>query len=130
MVLVIALLGTIAYLAADRFVDDLNELASGSPDGPDLAVQRAGLAIKLLALTLGTVLAVFAAWLFRYSLSSHRAERFPPPGARLIRESKILTGVEAQAQARLGFILAAIIAAAAVALPAYLWHITNFLTRP
>jgi hypothetical protein len=76
------------------------------------------------------VLAVFAAWLFHFCLRSYKAGRFPPPGARLVRETEILTGVEAEARARLGFTLAAIIAAAAVALPAYLWHITNLLTQP
>jgi hypothetical protein len=114
-------------LGTEHLVEDLQELGRADPN---LAVERAGLTIKLLALTLGILLALFAAWLFHFSLRVQRAGRFPPPGARLIRESRILTGVEAETRARRGFIMAAIIAAAAVALPAYLWHITDILTLP
>jgi hypothetical protein len=120
-------LGTVAYIATDRFIEDLEHLAR---EDPDLAVERAGLAIRAVGLTLGGLLAGSAVWLTHLSLRIRRAERFPPPGVRLIREAKILTGERARARARLGFILAAIIAAAAIALPAYLWHVTSLLTRP
>jgi hypothetical protein len=67
--------------------------------------------------------------LVRFSVGIQRAGRFPPPGALIIRETRILTGEQARARARVGFILAAIIAAAAIALPVYLWHIASLLTR-
>jgi hypothetical protein len=127
LVLVFTLLGTVAYFATNRFVADLKELAWVDPG---LAVEQAGMAIKLLALTLGVFLAGFSAWLFHFSLRSDRAGCFPPPGTRLIRERTILTGEPARARARLGYVLAAVIAAAAVALPAYLWHTIDLLTGP
>ncbi len=127
LVLVFTFLGTVAYFATDRFVTDLKDLAWADPG---LAVEQAGMAIKLLALTLGVFLAGFSAWLFHFSLRSARAECFPPPGTRLIRERTTLTGEPARARARLGYVLAAVIAAAAVVLPAYVWHTTTLLTRP
>jgi hypothetical protein len=127
LVLVFTCLGTVAYFATDRFVTDLKDLAWADPG---LAVEQAGMAIKLLALTLGVFLAGFSAWLFHFSLRSARAGCFPPPGTRLIKERTTLTGEPAQARARLGYVLAAVIAAAAVVLPTYLWHTTSLLTRP
>jgi hypothetical protein len=76
------------------------------------------------------VLAVFAVWLVRLSLGIQRAGRFPPPGALIIRETRILTGEQARARARVGFVLAAIVAVAAIALPVYLWNITSLMTLP
>ncbi len=111
LVLVFTCLGTVAYFATDRFVTDLKDLAWADPG---LAVEQAGMAIKLLALTLGVFLAGFSAWLFHF----------------LIKERTTLTGEPAQARARLGYVLAAVIAAAAVVLPTYLWHTTSLLTRP
>jgi hypothetical protein len=119
-------LGTVAYIATDRFIEDLEQLARGDPD---LAVERAGLAIRAVGLTLGGLLAGSAVWLTHLSFRIRRAERFPPPGVRLIREARILTGSKARARAQLGIILAATLAAGAVAIPIYLWHITSLLTR-
>ncbi|MGD2152339.1 MAG: hypothetical protein PVG79_03670 [Gemmatimonadales bacterium] len=127
LVLGFTFLGTVSYFALDRFITDLRELAQVDPE---LAVEHASLAIKVLALTLGGTLAGLAAWLVHFSLGIARTGRFPPPGTDLIRETRILAGAQARARARLGFVLAVVIAAAAVALPTYLWHITGLLARP
>jgi len=121
LVLAMAGLGLIAMLATNRFVADLRELAEVDAG---LAIEQASRAIKLLAMTLGLGLAAFAWWLFRLSLRTQQFELFPPPGQRVIRETRILSGEAARTRARFGFGLAAASAAAAILLPVYLWYIT------
>lgn len=124
LVLVFLGLGLFAMFATNRFVSDLRRLALIDPN---LAIEQATSAIKLLALSLGVGLAVFAWWLFRLAQRTRRFELFPPPGQVVIRETRILTGAGARARARFGFVLAAITAVLAVALPVYLFYITSTL---
>ncbi len=127
LVIMLAVLGTIALIAMERFIDDLRELTR---EDPYLAIVRVNSAIKLLAVSIGLGLAGFAAWLARLSLQAHRTQRFPPPGTRVIRETRVLTGEAARARARLGFGLAAAVAVAGLGLAVYLWHVTAVLAAP
>ena len=121
----LALVGVLMLLSTQRFAEELRELAE---EDPALAIDRAEMAIRLMTVTLGTVLAAFAIWLFRFSLRVQSAGCFPPPGTLIVRETRIMTGEQAQSRARLVLVLAGIVAVASIALPIYIWQITNLLT--
>jgi hypothetical protein len=127
LILAVVIVGSAAIIAVDRFVNGLNDLAR---EDMDQAIGHATMALKMLALGIGTGLVAFAAWHLRFCYRVYRTERFPPPGIRIIRDTVVLTGEQARARARLGFLLATIVGAGSVGLAVYLWRVAGLVGGP
>lgn len=77
---------------------------------PALAMVRVLLALRILAVALVLSMLGFAAYLFRLGRRIQRAQRSPPPGMRVIRDTPVITGSGAQSRGRLLKLLAVVLA--------------------
>ncbi len=64
-----------------------------------------------------------AVWTGRFASEIKRAGRYPPPEAKLTRDTRIRTGASATAIARLLYFLAALAALMAILVPVVLWRV-------
>ncbi len=122
LVLLIAVLGAVAFVSIDRYVDNLTELAG---EDVEAALHSLVYTLRVLALGMGFMLVALGAWLFRLSTNVRKANRFPPPGTSVLRTTEVLTGKQAQKKANIGYVLAALIAWAGVMGAWALWKITE-----
>jgi hypothetical protein len=76
-------------------------------------------------MTLGFSAPLFglAIWLERFAGQIKRAGRYPPPEAKLTRDTRVRTGASALAFVRLHRTLAAIAALLAIGAPVVLWRV-------
>jgi hypothetical protein len=98
---VIAVLGWAAYFALQDWLAHIR--------GPDPARVREALEDALIwgSWAASLPVAAFAAWLWRLGVRVARAERYPPPGAKVIRDTPVLHGEQARLRAVLFRVLAA-----------------------
>jgi hypothetical protein len=64
-----------------------------------------------------------AAWAGRIAGRIGRAGRYPPPDAKLTRDTRVRSGASATAMARLHYAVAVIAALMAIAVPVLLWGV-------
>lgn len=85
--------------------------------------------LRVLVAVVGAVLffglCAIATWAALLSAAILRAGAFPPPGARVLRPTRRLTGEPARARAYVGFVCALVCLAGAVTLPAMLWRLIH-----
>jgi hypothetical protein len=113
-------LGAVAVWYVSRVLDRARGIATYDPRGAFLEVQRVVIPILIVAVALGVAIAVY---FLVNALRIIRAERFPAPGARLVRTTPIRRGAAAQ---RIGIAMAAlslIVLAASVAMPLFLGRV-------
>ena len=116
-------LGALLYLVVLR----LERLQTESAANPRAAVRQ--LAVLLWA-TAGLVAAMaiaMAATLARLAARVRRAERYPVPGALVLRDTPVRTGAEALRFATLSLVLAGLLAVAAVAALVTAWWLSRIL---
>ena len=90
--------------------------------------QRAGATLlALVALGFSAPLLGLAWWIRRFAVKVNRAGRYPPPDARLTRDTRVRTGNAAGAIARLHYILAGFMALLAIGVPVLLWRVYEVL---
>ncbi|NIR46040.1 MAG: hypothetical protein GWN99_16565 [Gemmatimonadetes bacterium] len=125
--LAIAAFGALAIFATSHYISDTKLLFE---EDPERALQRLGLALKSLAVLLAVLLFALAGWLYHLSRRARAVERFPPPGAWVIHETRLLTGEEARKKAGQGIVFSAVIALTGVFGAALIWYVTTSLTTP
>lgn len=111
MLAILVALGGVALLL--WLAAELGRIEKLSATDPDAAARRA--ATLLLGVTwacAGTALTA-ALLIFRISREIRRSGRYPPPGARLVRDTMVRTGAQAERIARVGILVAVLLAAAA-----------------
>ncbi len=125
-------LGVIAVLLAGLlyFVEQqlpvlLNEsLLDESPEA--LTRQLNGLIIALAVLSLPMAVPLWLMW--SLANRAQKAERFPPPGTRVVRDTPIREGREAQRYARFLKALVLLLALAIAAIPVFLFLLLRAIT--
>ena len=80
-----------------------------------------------MALGFSAPLLGLALWIRRFAAKVNRAGRYPPPDARLTRDTRVRTGDAAGAIARLQYFLAGLMALLAIAVPILLWRVYDVL---
>ena len=114
---VLAVLGAVGIWYVTGVLRDAQAMAVYDPRGAFLAVQR----IVMPVIVAGVVLGVgVAGYCLVNAVRIIRAERFPAPGARMVRATPIRRGAAAQ---RVGFAMAAlalVLFVASVAMPLFL----------
>lgn len=85
--------------------------------------------LVLVALTIFTSgpLVGLAVYLWRLGGRIVRAERYPPPGLGLMRDTLVVTGPAASRRGRLIQFLAAVLGLVALLLAAFLWRLVSVL---
>jgi hypothetical protein len=116
--------GIAAILGIQWYIGQVLEL---NKEDPEAAFRKLSFVAKLVAVVISMSLILFAAWLGRLSRKVYRSGRFPPPGAKVVRDTRIVTGPSAKIRAGIGFALAAITGAAALLVPVFVWRLLSRL---
>ena len=120
LAIVLSGLGLAAIYALEQFLQDIQELAKESPEEA-LEQFSAFLSVFLAVASLSLILA--SGWVAHFSLKALHTEQFPPPGTRVILDTRVIHGVQARRKAFLGLIFAAMLATCSVLLPWQGWNV-------
>jgi hypothetical protein len=122
IVVVIGALGLVPIIWLRNTLDTISELRHTDP----LEATRMMLAVsRLLGAATAVVCFATAIWLGWLGLRMKRAERFPLPNARVVRDTPVLTGAAARRQARIALVFA--LALSGVLVPVLLMRLTSLL---
>lgn len=114
-VVVGAVLGSAALLLLERQRQSLlSWLLQASPETQNVAVGSA-------LLVLCAPLLLLAAWMWTYGVRVLRANRHPPPGVRLVRDTAVSRGAAAGRYGRLYQVFAAVLVVATLIVVRLVW---------
>jgi hypothetical protein len=118
--LVAVLVGGLVIVLWERYRIPLRDWILAEPE--ELA-ERLGMIIALLAIVSVAPLIGFAGYLWSLGARTLRAREFPPPGLRVIRDTRIITGDGAASRGRQLKLLAGGFLVAALVLGFLLWRL-------
>lgn len=118
-VAVAAVLGGAAILALEPYLERVTHLADKDPRN---ALRQLTVLIKLVTAGIIVPMFAFVAWLLVLARRVLLAQRFPPPGMALARDTRILRGRQAHARAYVIVVVALALGAASIVLPVFLWR--------
>lgn len=116
MVAAASVVGAASLHIIGKSSEGLRAWAAGDPE------HAAKVLFPLIALAITAPLLGLAVWMKRFVHKVQRAGRYPPPDARLTRDTRVRTGTDALAFVRLHRIVAAITALIAIGWPILLWR--------
>ena len=118
-VCMVALLGVCVILIFNSFQDDLQSWLEGNINF--LLENR----YMVFVVSLIAELPIFVAGIYLYSLGTRsvRAQRFPPPGAKVTRKTPVLEGAAGIRRGRLIQLISLLVLCCAAAIPVVLWFI-------
>lgn len=119
-------LGAVAIWGSSEFGQYVRDLADTDRAA---AVRIARWVLWLGSAALVLPLFAFCAWIWRFGAQVHAAGRFPPPGATLIRDVRVLEGRPARIYARTSQLLALALVACGIALVDVLLRLIVCLER-
>ena len=125
LLLVIGVAGVVLISVTNRYLAGLAALAETQPEA---ALARGMFAFKLGALAGGLGLMLLAAYVAHLSARVRRSERFPAPGVRVVRDTRIIEGQRAKRRGDIGLLLAVLIGSSGILLPVIVWRLINGLT--
>jgi hypothetical protein len=117
-VAVAAVLGGAAILALEPYLERVTHLADKDPRS---ALRQLTVLIKLVTVGIIVPMFAFVAWMLVLARRVYRAQRFPPPGMVVARDTRILRGRQARVRAHIIVALALALSATSLLLPALLW---------
>lgn len=117
-------IGALLIVAFARYRVPLSDWVLADPGS---SAQRLKLVLLLLAALLLAPLFAFAAYLWSLGGKVVRAQEFPPPGVRVIRDTPVVSGERAVSRGRLLKVLALGCGIAAAVLAVLLWRLTLLL---
>lgn len=120
-----AVIGTLLLLAVEQRQGTLREQLLAEPTG---APDRIRSSFFVAAALLSTPFVIFAAYFWNLSAKVRRAQRFPPPNVRLIRDTPVVYGDDAVFRARVLQALAVGLLVLTVFLLAAFWHLATTLS--
>jgi len=118
----------VAGIAGAAILHVLGESSEGLRSWIERDPQRAGGTLfALMALGFSAPLLGLSLWVRRFAAKVNRAGRYPPPDARLTRDTRVRTGNAAGAIARLHYVLSGLMALLAIGVPLLLWRVYDVL---
>lgn len=122
--IVAALVGFVLLMLAQPIVGEISVWAFGNPER---AGERISILIIVLSVTSVVPLALIAKFLLRFASAITTADRYPPPGWPVTRDTKIVRGPRAAARARALRVLASLLALGALIMVYLYWRLWNLL---
>ena len=120
-----AAIGGLLISAFEHFREPLREwLVSDPAETP----RRARLALSVSILVLSTPAIAFAIYLWLLGRKVLRAERFPPPGLRVIRDTPVIRGAAAVTRGNAIQVFAVCLGVAAGVLCLFIWWFTGTIS--
>ena len=118
--IVLAVAGVFAYMRLEEW---LSQLEASDPDHA-----RAALASALLwtSAAMASAIAALGVYFLLLGHRVRRAERFPPPGAKVARDTPVVTGSAARTRALLLQLIAGVLLGCAVVLLAMAWRLVTY----
>ncbi len=110
LVILLGLLGFMGFLKLDELLQAIFVLAEKSPK---TALQQMALVFGMIIAVMALLLLIFAGWLTHFCFQVLQTKQLPPPGTSVIRDTRIVFGASALWRARLGLLVAAVIAGCA-----------------
>lgn len=124
VVIVIGVLGLVPIIWLQSTLDTISGLRRTDP----VEAARMMLAVsRLLGAAVAVVCFATAIWLAWLSFGIRRAERFPLPGARVVRDTPVLTGAAARRQSMIALVFALALLIGGVVVPVLLMRLTSLL---
>lgn len=124
--LLFLLAGALAYPRLRAYLDETTALAAYDPDGAAMRVRR----VLIVFAAVNAVVSIgLAAYMCSLGVRTHRAQRFPPPGVRVIRDTPVRTGRRARVMAAGQFVLAGGLLASNL-ISFGLWKMLEVLSAP
>ncbi len=127
LVIALGVLGVVAIYVFAQFLQGLQALANESPEE---ALERFGAFLRVFLAVTSVSLMLISGWVARFSLKALQAKQFPPPGTRVIRDTRVMCGAQARRKAILGLVLAAILAVCGVLVPWQVWSVYRAWVAP
>jgi hypothetical protein len=121
---VVAAIGGVAILRLEPYLESITGLADTDPRE---ALRQLAFVTKVMTVAIIVPMFAFVAWLLVLARRVHRAERFPPPGMALTRDTRILRGRAARVRAWSIAVLALALAASSIVLPVFMWRTIHLL---
>ena len=118
------LLGVLLILGFERYRTALREWIGSDPGD---AAHRMTLTLVVLAILLSAPAVAFAVYLWALGARVLRAQQFPPPGYRAIRDTRIVTGRAAAMRGQAFRILALCLGAASLLFWLMVWRLARLL---
>ncbi len=124
---VLATIGAVCILRLDDYLSELHTLvAAAQPDAPERA--KAAVRWVLTAIVgAGSLFSLYLGWLSWRIVSS---ERYPPPGSRVLSDTRILSGAPARHRGLAGLLMAALTLLLTLAVAARAHRVFNRLLTP
>jgi len=125
MVLILAAaVGCLIILYFKGLLADMEVLAEHSPDR---AVDKISGVLRALALAMGGSILFIAVYLAYFSQRVWKTAQFPPPGTRVIKDTRLITGAAAKRRGAIGLILAAVIGILGIIISVLMWRLVSSL---
>ncbi len=124
--LIVAAVGVVVMWAFESAFTGVEENVD---DDPVEAVSQMVSTIRVFAAMTAILTMAIAVWIWLLSSRIFKAERFPPPGMALVRDVRIVSGVQARMFARVGFVAAGLCAVGAIVLPLMLLRLVSLITE-
>ncbi len=118
------LIGVIAFGYTESFLRDIKALGQESPSQ---AAARVGLVLKVLTIGAAVVPVAVGASLTRVAALTWRSSEFPPPGTRVLRDTRVTTGPNSRRWAMFAFSLAVILLLGGIVVPLMTWNLVESL---
>lgn len=119
LTLLLLIAGTIALLVLHGYLGSMRELYGKDED---IAFARLIQVVRLAAIVSSICFLALGFWLWRLGRSVLRTGEFPPPGARLVKDTAVRTGPRART---IGNLLLLAAAALAVLGPVGTWYLSK-----
>lgn len=114
--LIVALAGGAAVFGAlQSYLTSLRQLGLANPD---LAIQKASNLLSLTSFTLGAGLVTGGLYTFGLARSIYATKRYPPAGMPVMRDTRVITGSEAQMRGLLTGVLSMLVILGGILIPA------------
>ena len=122
-----AVAGAVAIASLQSRLQTIREMAPGDPQA---ALAQAAVLLRRLVLALAAGAVALGAYTLSIAARTLRSGIFPPPGTRVIRDTKQLTGDAARKRAYLGILISLLMVAAALIVPYQVHTLLERLERP
>jgi len=101
MLLVALILIIIGFFIIQCFQTLSNKLSALAEESPELAIQKAENSYKIIFFVMFVLSLILCIYLYRLGTSILKSGQFPPPGIKVIRDTKLETGKKARSKGRL-----------------------------